>query len=117
MRQPINRGPALTARRFADRNYARRPLAPFIDRRIDIRNASRQRLAERDANGADMRPHDDVDIIKQNRVLGAPNHVFDRAAGVKENDFDLSPKDAASFVDLGGCEQCAVRSGRPPNSR
>src|SRR5581483_7469173 len=114
--EPVNRRPALPARRLADRHHARRALAALVDWGIDVGHPTARHLAQCNAHRADMRAHDHVDFVEGDRLFGAADDVADRPAGVEHRHFDLAAKDAAALVDLGGREQHTVDRGRTPDA-
>ncbi|MGY3471495.1 hypothetical protein ACVW0I_008366 [Bradyrhizobium sp. LM6.11] len=89
---------------------------PIIDRRVDIGDPIAGDLAQGNAHGADMRAHDEVDLVEGDRLLGAPHHLVNRAAGIVDRQLELATQNAAAPVDLGNRQHCAVGRGRAPDS-
>ena len=113
--KPVDRRPALPARRLADRHHAGRALAAFIDRRIDVGDAmTRGDVAQADADRAGVQPDDEIELVERDRLLGAVQHLVERPAGVVDRQLDLAAEDADALVNLGNGELRAVgRAGAP----
>src|SRR4029079_348888 len=76
--EPVDRGAALPARRLADRHHARRPLAAFVDRRIDIGDTwTRGDISQADADRAGVQADDQIDLVERNRLLGAVQDLIE----------------------------------------
>src|SRR5262249_22581331 len=107
--EPMNRRPALPARRLADRDDARRPLTALIDGWVDIGDATAcGHLAEREAARAGVQTDDEIDLVEGDRLFGTRHDLVHRAACVVDRELDLAPQDSAALVDLGDRKLRAV---------
>ena len=105
--KPLNRRPRLATRRLSDRHYARRALAAFIDRGVDIGQPPGYHLTQCHTYSAGVRADDDVSVII-GRCLTPVHDISDVAAGVADNELDLATENAAMPVDFRNSQRAGI---------